>query len=143
MKPLREIALVAACAVIVLGQFGCKPEDLVSKTTYSASAYGNDRAVKSDALAVIDKAKNRAAYSTASTDADKLMAKIDSSIASEQSRTKNGPVVEQWKKIKGQLSDVFALWKKGPLSPAYVSGIKDRVSKQFDILIKTEGDKPR
>jgi hypothetical protein len=144
MKSFRNVALVIGCVTLLLSQTGCEVlKPALTSTKFSQSAYDNDKAVKTQALAVIDRAKNRAAYSTASAEVDKLMAKVDSSIASEQSRTKSGPTVEQWTKIKGQLSDVFTLWKKGPLSPAYVTGIKGQVSKQFDILIKTEEDKPR
>ena len=71
------------------------------------------------------------------------MKKVDAAITAEQARTKNLPTVEQWKKVKAQLSNLFGLWKtKGSLSPAFVDDAKTQVSSLFDILIKTENDKP-
>jgi len=144
MKPLRNACAVLACASLLVGQFSCSTtKTLLSSTKYSESAYNTDKAIKAQSLALIDRAKDKAPYTGVAADVDQLMKKVDAAIAAEQARTKNLPTVEQWKKVKAQLSDLFGLWKtKGSLSPAFVDDAKTQVASLFDILIKTENDKP-
>lgn len=144
MKPLKNVCALLACASLSLGQVGCSTTaSLLSSTTFSETAYSTDKAIKAEALALIDRAKGKAPYAGVAADVDQLMTKIDAAISSEQARTKNVPTVEQWKKIKAQLSNLFGLWKtKGSLSPAFVDDAKTQVGSLFDILIKTENDKP-
>lgn len=143
MRSLKTTCVVLACASLLFGQFGCKTtESMLSSTQFSQSAYNTDKEIKADALALVDRAKNRAPYSGVATDADQLMQKVDQAISSEQGRTKNAPTVGQWKKIKAQLSSFFEMWKtKGALSPAFVEDAKTQVGSLFDILIKTEDAK--
>lgn len=143
MKPLKNACVVLACASLLLGQFGCETtSSVLSSTQFSESAYQNDKEIKAEALALIDRAKNRAPYANAAADVDQLMTKVDRTISTEQLRTKNAPTVAQWKKIKEQLTNLFALWKKqGSFSPAFTSEARSQVGGLFDILIKTENDK--
>lgn len=143
MRPLRNVCVVLACASLLLGQFGCGTTgSLLSSTQFSDSAYNTDKRLKADSLALIDRAKNKAPYSSVAEDVNGLMNKIDETIATEQQRTKNAPTVAQWKKIKAQLTSLFNLWKtKGTLSPAFVDDARTQVSSLFDILINTENDK--
>ena len=137
MKPLRNACAVLACASLLLGQFGCSTtKTLLSSTKYSESAYNTDKEIKAQSLALIDRAKDKAPYTGVAADVDQLMKKVAAAIAAEQARTKNLPTVEQWKKVKSQLSDLFGLWKtKGSLSPAFVDDAKTQVASLFDILI--------
>jgi hypothetical protein len=140
MKPFKNICVVLACASLLVGQFSC--ETITSSTTFSPSALATDTELKADSLALIDRAKNKAPYTGVATDVDALMAKVDSAIAAEQRRTKNTPTIAQWKKIKEELTSLFALWKsKGTLSPAFVDNARKQVGNLFDILINTENDK--
>jgi hypothetical protein len=134
---------VLACASLLLGQFGCGTTgNLLSSTQFSETAYNTDKRLKADALALIDKAKNKALYDSVAADVNGLMNKIDATIATEQQRTKNAPTVAQWKKIKAQLTSLFNMWKtKGTLLPALADDARESVSTLFDILIKTENDK--
>lgn len=143
MKPFKNIWVVLACASLLLGQFGCKTtENLLSSTQFSQTAYDTDKQLKTDALALIDRAKNKAPYDSVAEDVNGLMNKIDATIATEQQRTKNVPTVAQWKKIKARLTSFFDLWKtKGTLSPAFVDDARGSVTTLFDILINTENDK--
>ena len=85
---------------------------------------------------------DRTPYNTGAEDVNGLMNKIDATIATERQRTKNAPTVAQWKKIRGQLTTLFNLWKtKGTLSPSFVEEARGQVSSLFDILINTENDK--
>jgi hypothetical protein len=145
MKPLKNACLVFACASLLFGQFGCSTAaTLLSSVKFSADAYKTDKAIKADSLALIDRAKDRAPYTGVAADVDQLMTKIDQAISSEQARTQNLPTVGQWRKIKTQLTSVFGMWKtKGSLAPAFVDDAKERVGALFDILIKTENDKPK
>jgi hypothetical protein len=137
------VCVVLACAALLLGQFGCGTTgSLLSSTQFSDTAYNTDKRLKTDSLALIDQAKNKAPYSSVAEDVNGLMNKIDETIATEQKRTKNAPTVAQWKKIKTQLTSLFNLWKtKGTLSPAFVDDARTQVSSLFDILINTENDK--
>jgi hypothetical protein len=143
MRPLKNACAVLACASLFFGQFGCSTtSSLLSSTQFSESAYKTDKEIKADALALIDRAKGRAPYTGAAAEVDQLMKKIDQAIDSEQGRTKNGPTVAQWKKVKAQLSSLFGMWKtKGTLSPAFVDEARPQMGGLFDILIKTENDK--
>ena len=143
MRPLQYTFVALACASLLFGQVGCKTaETLVTSTAFSESAYNTDKAIKADTLALIDRAKNRAPYTGVAADVDQLLSKVDQAIVSERGRTKNTPTVEQWKKVKAQLTSLFGLWKtKGSLSPAFVDDAKSQVGMLFDILIKTENDK--
>lgn len=143
MRPLKILCAVLACATLFFGQAGCSTtESLLSSTQFSQSAYNTDKEIKADALALVDRAKNRAPYSGVAADADQLMQKVDQAISSEQSRTKNAPTVGQWKKIKSQLSGFFEMWKtKGSLPPAFVEDAATQFGSLFDILIKTEDAK--
>lgn len=143
MRSLRNICVALACASLLLGQFGCKTtESLLSSTEFSDTAYNTDKRLKADSLALIDRAKGKAPYSSVAEDVNGLMNKIDDVIATEQQRKKNAPIVAQWKKIKAQLTSLFNLWKtKGSLSPAFADDARAQVSSLFDILIKTENDK--
>jgi hypothetical protein len=143
MRPLKYACVVLACTSLFFGQFGCSAtKSLLSSTQFSERAYNTDKEIKTESLALIDRAKNRAPYTSAAAEVDQLMKKIDSAISSEQGRMKNVPTVEQWKKIKAQLSSFFDLWKsKGALSPAFVANAKEQTSDLFDLLIKTEGEK--
>jgi hypothetical protein len=144
MRPLKNVCAVLACALLLLGQLGCPTTtSLLSSTKYSETAYNTDKAIKAESLALIDRAKDKAPYTGVAADVDQLMKKVDTAITAEQARTKNLPTVEQWKKVKAQLSNLFGLWKtKGSLSPAFVDDAKTQVSSLFDILMKTENDKP-
>jgi hypothetical protein len=116
--------------------------NLVSSTHFSQNAYDADKELKAESLALIDKAKGRAPYSSVATDVATLMQKIDSAIGVEKGRTKDAPTIAQWQTIKSQLSHFFDLWKaKGTLSPAFVDEGKKQVASLFDTLISTEGDK--
>jgi hypothetical protein len=143
MRSLKTTCAVLACASLLFGQFGCKTtESLMSSTQFSQSAFNTDKEIKADALALVDRAKSRAPYSGVATDADQLMQKVDQAISSEQGRSKNAPTIGQWKKVKGQLSSFFEMWKtKGSLSPAFVENARTQVGSLFDILIKTEDAK--
>ena len=141
MKPLKNACAVVACAAVILGQLGCPT--LMSTVRYSETAYNTDKSIKAESLALIARAKDRAPYSGVAADVDQLMAKVDITISAEQARAKNFPTVEQWKKVKTQLGNLFGLWKtKGSLSPAFVDDAKTQVGSLFDILLKTENDKP-
>ena len=143
MKLLKNACVILAFTSLLFGQFGCKTtESLLSSAQFSQSAYDTDKTIKADALALIDRAKNRAPYTGVATEVDQLTAKVDQAISSEQARTQNGPTVAQWKKIKAQLSGLFDLWKtKGSCPPAFVDDARSQVSSLFDILIRTENDK--
>lgn len=143
MRTLKITCAALAGATLLFGQFGCSTtESLLSSTQFSQSAYNTDKEIKADALALVDRANNRAPYSGVAADVDQLMEKVDQAIGSEQGRTKNAPTVGQWKKIKTQLSSFFEMWKtKGALSPAFVEDAKTQVGSLFDILIKTEDAK--
>ena len=143
MRSLRNVCVILAAASLLLGQFGCKTtESLLSSTEFSDSAYNTDKKLKADSLALIDRAKNKAPYTSVAEDVNGLMNKIDDVIATEQQRKKNAPTVAQWKKIKAQLTSLFNLWKsKGTLSAAFVDDARTQVSSLFDILINTENDK--
>jgi len=143
MKPLKNACVVLAFASLLIGQFGCgTTASVLSSTQFSASALKTDKEIKAEALALIDRAKNRAPYTDAAADVDQLMTKVDQTISTEQGRTKNAPTVAQWQKIKTQLTNLFALWKKqGSCSPAFADDAKSQVGGLFDILIKTENDK--
>jgi hypothetical protein len=143
MRLLKDTCVVLATAALLFGQFGCEsPKDLLSTIQFSQSALNTDKKIKADSLALLDRAKNRAPYSGVAADVDQLMQKIDNAITSEQARTKNVPTIEQWKKIKAQLSQLFDQWKtKGSFSPAFVDQAKTLITELFDTLIKTEADK--
>ena len=143
MRPFKHLCAVLVCASLLLGAFGCKTtESMLSSTQFSDTAYNTDKKLKADLLALIDRAKNKAAYSSVAEDVNGLMNKIDATIATEEQRTKNAPTVAQWKKIKAQLTSLFNMWKtKGTLSPAFVDDAREQVSSLFDILINTENDK--
>jgi hypothetical protein len=149
MKPLKNACLFLACASLLIGQFGCATTEKVANTVLSSAQFdGNalktDKAIKAEALALIARAKNHAPYTDVAADVDKLMAKVDQAIATEQGRPKNAPTVAQWKKIKTQLSSLFNLWKsKGSVSPAFADDAGSQIGGLFDILIKTENDKPK
>lgn len=143
MRPIKIICAVLVCASLLLGQFGCGTTgSLLSSTQFSDTAYNTDKKLKADSLALIDRAKNQAPYTSVDEDVNGLMNKIDDVIATEQKRTKNAPTVAQWKKIKAQLTSLFNTWKtKGTLSPAFVDDARAQVGSLFDILINTENDK--
>lgn len=143
MRSLKITCAVLACASLLFGQFGCKTtETLLSSTQFSQTAYNTDQEIKADALALVDRAKNRAPYSGVAADVDQLMQKVDQAISTEQGRPKNAPTVAQWKKVKARLSSFFEMWKtKGSLSPAFVEDAGTSLGGLFDILIKTEDAK--
>ena len=143
MKPLKNACVVLACASLLLGQLGCgTTSSVLSSTQFSESAYKADLEIKADAIALIDRARNRTPYADAAADVDRLMVRVDQAISTEQGRPKNAPTVAQWKKIREQLTSLFALWKKqGSYSTAFVTDARSQVSGLFDILIKTENDK--
>jgi ribosome-associated translation inhibitor RaiA len=146
MKPLKNPCLILACASLLIGQFGCgtTASVVLSSAQFDSSAFKTDKAIKTEALALIARAKNRAPYTDVAAAVDQLMTKVDQAIAAEQGRPKNAPTVAQWKKIKAQLSSLFNLWKsKGSLSPAFVEDAGSQIGGLFDILIKTENDKPK
>jgi hypothetical protein len=143
MKPFKNACVLLACGSLLFGSFGCKTtETLLSSTQFSQSAYNTDKALKAEAVALVARAKDRAPYSGVATDVDELLMKIDQAIGTEEGRTKNGPTLAQWKKIKKQLSTFFEMWKaKESCSPAFVENASSQVSTLFDILIKTEDGK--
>lgn len=143
MKPLKNACVTLACASLLIGQFGCgTTSSVLSSTQFSESALRTDKEIKAEALALIDRAKNRAPYTDAAADVNQLMTKVDQATSTEQGRPKNAPTVAQWKKIKSELTGLFALWKKqGSCSPAFAEDAKSQVGSLFDILIKTENDK--
>lgn len=143
MRPIKNACVILACASLVFGQCGCPSNtSFLSSTQFSESAYNTDKQIKEDALALLDRAKDKAPYTSAAADVDQLMKKIDNAISSEQARTKNAPTVGQWKKIKAQLGGFFDMWKsKGSCLPALVKDARTQVSDLFDELIKTENDK--
>jgi len=142
-KHCAWLALSLAGFSSLLGFAGCETAgSLVSSTHFSQNAYDTDKQLKDESLALIEKARGRAAYSTVADDVTTLMQKIDTASAAEKARTKNAPTVGQWQTIKSQLSHFFDLWKtKGALSPAFVDESKKQVSTLFDTLIATEEDK--
>ena len=137
------LALSLAGCLLLLGFSGCETTaNLASSTHFSQNAYDTDKQLKDESLALIDKAKDRTAYSSVADNVAALMQKIDSAIGAEKGRTKNAPTVAQWQTIKSQLSHFFDLWKtKGTLSPAFVDEGKKQVSTLFDTLVATEEDK--
>jgi hypothetical protein len=145
MRLLKNTCAVLAFAALLFGQFGCSTtKELMSSIQFDQSALNTDKKIKTDSLALLDRAKDRAPYSGVSADVDQLMQKIDKAITSEQARTKNVPTVEQWKAIKAQLTKLFDQWKtKGSFSPAFVDQYKTQVTELFDTLIKTEEDKQK
>jgi hypothetical protein len=142
-KDRAWLALSLAGFSLLFGFSSCETVgNLASSTHFSQNAYGTDKELKDQSLALIDKAKDRASYSTVADDVAALMQKIDSAIAAEKGRTKNAPTIAQWQTIKSQLSHFFDLWKtKGTLSPAFVEQGRKQVSDLFDTLIRTEEDK--
>lgn len=149
MKPLKNACVVVACASLLIGQFGCGTTEkvtnaVVSSVRFDSSALKRDTETKKDALALIARAKSGTSYTDATADADKLMAKVDQAISTEQGRPKNGPTIAQWNKIKTRLGKFTNLWKsKGSLSPTFAEDAESAVGGLFDILIKTENDKPK
>src|SRR6266481_8860408 len=137
------LALSLAGFSFLFGFSSCETAtNLASSTHFSQNAYDTDKQLKDQSLALIDKAKDRAPYSSVAADVAALMQKIDSAIGAEKVRTKNAPTVAQWQTIRSQLSHFFDLWKtKGTLSPALVDEGKKQVSTLFDTLIATEEDK--
>jgi hypothetical protein len=137
------LALSLAGCLLLLGFSGCETAtNLASSTHFSQNAYDTDKQLKDESQALIDKAKDRTAYSSVADNVAALMQKVDSAIAAEKVRTKNAPTVAQWQTIKSQLSHFFNLWKtKGTLSPTFVDEGKKQVSTLFDTLIATEEDK--
>jgi hypothetical protein len=142
-KHKARLALSLAGFSLLFGFASCETAtNLVSSTHFSQNAYDTDKELKDESLALIDKAKDRASYSSVAADVAALMQKIDSAIGVEKGRTKNEPTIAQWQTIRSQLSHLFSLWKtKGTLSPAFVDESKKQVSTLFDTLIATEGDK--
>src|SRR5437016_11966949 len=142
-KQIARLALAMAGFSLLFGFSSCETAtNLVSTTHFSQNAYDTDKELKDESLALIDKATNRAPYSSVAVDVAALMQKIDIAIGAEKSRTKNEPTIAQWQTIRSQLSHFFDLWKKkGALSPAFVDEGKKQVSALFDTLIATEGDK--
>jgi hypothetical protein len=142
-KQSVRLALSLAGLQLLLGFSGCQTaETLVSSTHFSQNAYDTDKELKDESLALIDKAKERAAYSSVADNVTTLMQKVDSTIEAEKTRTKNAPTIAQWQSTRSQLSHFFNLWKtKGTLSPAFVDESKKQVSTLFDTLIATEQDK--
>ena len=138
-----RLAMSLAGFSLLFGFSSCETAtNLVTSTHFSQTAYDTDKELKDESLALIDKANNRAPYSSAATDVATLMQKIDNAIGAEKGRTKNEPTVAQWQTIRSQLSHFFDLWKKkGALSPAFVDEGKKQVGTLFDTLIATEGDK--
>ena len=143
MKLLKNVCVVLACASLLIGQFGCGTTgNVLASVQFSESALKTDKDIKAQSLALIDRARNRAPYAGVAADVDQLMTKVDEAISTEQGRPKNAPTVAQWKKIKAQLTNLFALWKKqGSCSPAFANDAKAQVGSLFDILINTENDK--
>jgi len=137
------LAMLLAGFSLLLGFSSCETAtNLVSSTQFNQNAYDTDKQLKDQSLALIDKATNRAPYTSVATDVTALMQKIDIAIGAEKSRTKNEPTIAQWQTIRSQLSHFFDLWKKkGALSPAFVDEGKKQVGALFDTLIATEGDK--
>jgi hypothetical protein len=109
------LALSLAGFSLLFGFSSCETVgNLASSTHFSQNAYGTDKELKDQSLALIDKAKDRASYSTVADDVAALT----------------------------QLSHFFDLWKtKGTLSPAFVEQGRKQVSDLFDTLIRTEEDK--
>jgi hypothetical protein len=142
-KHNARLAVSLAGFSLLLAFSSCETTtNLVSSTHFSQNAYDTDKELKDESLALIDKATNRAPYSSVTADVATLMQKIDKAIGAEKSRTKNEPIIAQWQTIRSQLSHFFDLWKKkGALSPAFVEEGKKQVSTLFDTLIATEGDK--
>ncbi len=142
-KHNARLAVSLAGFSLLFGFSSCETAtNLVASTHFSQNAYDTDKQLKDQSLALIDKAKGRAPYSSAAADVAALMQKIDNAIGAEKSRTKNEATIAQWQTIRSQLSHFFDLWKKkGALSPAFVDEGKKQVSALFDTLIATEGDK--
>lgn len=143
LKHNARLAVSLAGFSLLFGFSSCETAtNLVSSTHFSQNAYDTDKELKDESLALIDKATNRAPYSSVAADVTALMQKIDNAIGAEKSRTKNEATIAQWQTIRSQLSHFFDLWKKkGALSPAFVDEGKKQVSSLFDTLIATEGDK--
>jgi hypothetical protein len=142
-KHNARLAVSLAGFSLLFGFSSCETTtNLVSSTHFSQNAYDTDKELKDESLALIDKATNRAPYSSVATDVTALMQKIDNAISAEKSRTKNEPTIAQWQTVRSQLSHFFDLWKKkGALSPAFVDEGKKQIGALFDTLIATEGDK--
>jgi hypothetical protein len=145
MKPLLQkySGLLALCAALLVLETGCKVWDSITTTSrFSESAYQTAKSVKEKSLALMDKAKGRAAYAGFAKDDASLMQQFDSAIASEQKRPKNQPSVEQWRTVRNEMRRFLDLWKKKEkVSPAFVEDEKKQVEKSFDVLIQTEQGK--
>ena len=136
------LALSLAGCLLLFGFSGCETTaTLVSSTHFNQTAYDSDKQLKDESLALIEKAKDRTAYSSVADKVAALMQKVDSAIGAKNA-TKNAPTVAQWQTIKSQLSHFFNLWKtKGTLSPAFVDEGEKQVTTLFDTLIATEETK--
>ncbi len=145
MKPSLKnyTSVLAVCAAFLTLETGCKAMgNLFSTTRYSESSYETAKLVKEKSLALIDKARARAAYAAFAKEDVSLMKDFDSAIASEQRRQKNEPTVAQWQTVKAEMRRFLDLWKKKEkLSPAFVDQEKKQVEKSFDTLLKTEQEK--
>jgi hypothetical protein len=142
--PLKRFAnVLAVCAVLLLVETSCESSrNFFSTTRYSESGFQTAESVKKKSLALIDKARGRAAYADFAREDTALMQEFDSAIASEKQRSKNQPTVAQWQIVKGQMRRFLDLWKKKEkLSPAFVEEEKKQVEKAFAILLKTEQEK--
>ena len=107
------LALSQAGCLLLLTFSGCETAtNLALSTHFSQKAYDTDKQLKDESLALIDKATNRASYTSVATDVAALMQKIDNAIGAEKSRTKNQPTIAQWQTIRSQVSHFFDLWKK-------------------------------
>ena len=112
-KHNARLAMLLAGFSLLFGFSDCETATkLVSTTHFSQKAYDTDKELKDESLALIDKATNRASYTSVATDVAALMQKIDNAIGAEKSRTKNQPTIAQWQTIRSQVSHFFDLWKK-------------------------------
>lgn len=142
-SPHKYLALLVFGAALLSLETGCKVWDSITVTSrFSESAYQTAKSVKGKSLALIDKARGRAAYAGFAKDDTALMQQFDSAIAAEQKRPKNQPTVEQWRTTKAQMRRFLDLWKKKEkLSPTYVGDEKKQAEKTFDKLLQTEQEK--
>lgn len=145
MKPTQKrlTGVFAVCAALLILETSCTGVgNFFSNTRYNESAYQTAKSVKEKTLALIDKARGRAAYADFAKEDTALMREFDSAIASEKQRSKNQPSVAQWQTLRSQMRRFLDLWKKKEnLSPAFVEQEKKQVEKAFDTLLKTEQEK--
>ncbi|HEX3043487.1 MAG TPA: hypothetical protein VHY08_01930 [Bacillota bacterium] len=127
-----SIRTILVTLLIITYLTGC----LVSP--FEQKALDQDKALKIEALALMDKAVED--YDLHQDQINALTVKIDAAIAYEKSRPKNEITVKMWTDgIKKPCADFFEIWQKeGKTSQIYVDGKKEQISDSFDQIIQFE-----